>query len=458
MDILIHRLTWDIVASEQSEATDAQREVSLLMQNPTFLGKLEDRLKGIISNDDFIEVEKLELDLGFLSELEWNKDLEDQVIQKFVDAVAELTQVQSTQSQEKKSMKQHLSNLFFEFIQTGVIPASTPKRINTLNNWGEWMAEAWQEQGLADELKKRIKEDQGLFHSLVLWPLLPLFKPLRQIVGRASSRIKLFGEVDDFLTKLGEEFSAETRTFRKVAWTFLLDDSVAHDISIQAAQDVLMDLSYEVPRGKVKKLQEHMDTLKRTAVNTQYSQVKKKQLDELLKPLPEPKAVPEVDKKLHVNNAGLVLCAPFLPAFLVNCGVGSKKEIQEPEIALAILSYLITGKDKEVMTDLALPKHLCGIPLNKVVVPTSPLPPKLKREAEALLVEMIEHWKALKNTSPNGLREGFLQREGILNETEDGHSLQVETRAQDALLAQLPWSISIIKLPWMNSPLHVDWA
>lgn len=458
MDILIHRLTWEIVASEQSEATDAQREVSLLMQNPTFLGKLEDRLKGIISNDDHIRLERLELDLGSLTELEWNNELDNQVIEKFVDAVADAIQVQSTQSQEKKSMKQHLSNLFFEFIQTGVIPPSTPKRINTLNDWGEWMAETWQEQGLAEEMKRRVKEDPTLFHSLVQWPLLPIFKPLRQIVGRASSRIKLFGEVDDFLTKLGEEFNAEKQTFRKVAWTFLLDDTVAHDISIQAAQDVLMDLSYEVPRGKVKKLQEHMDTLKRTAVNTQYSQVKKKQLDELLKPLPESKEPQNVDKKLHVNNAGLVLCAPFLPTFFINGGLGSKKEIQEPEVAVALLNYLITGKDKEVPADLALPKLLCGIPMNEVVVPTSPLPPKLKREAEALLVEMIEHWKALKNTSPNGLREGFLQREGILNETEDGHQLHVETQALDVLLAQLPWSISIIKLPWMKSPLHVEWG
>ncbi len=458
MDILIHRLTWDIVTSDQKEATDAQREVSILMQNPTFLGKLEDRLKRIISNDDLIDVERLELNLGRLSHVDWNKGLDSQIIEKFVDEIANAIKMQTTQSQEKKSMKQHLSNLFFEFIQTGVIPPSTPKRINTLNDWGEWMAEAWQEQGLADELKKRLKEDRVLFRALVRWPLLPVFKPLRQIVGRASSRIKLFGEIDDFLTKLGEEFSAETQTFRKVAWTFLLDDTVAHDISIQAAQDVLMDLSYEVPRGKVKKLQEHMDTLKRTAVNTQYSQVKKKQLDDLLKSLPETMETPEVEKKLHVNNAGLVLCAPFLPTFLVNIGVGSKKEIQEPEIAVSLLCFLITGKDKEVPADLALPKLLCGIPLNEVVVPVAPLPPKLKREAEALLVEMIEHWKALKNTSPNGLREGFFQREGIIRETDDGFNLQVETQAQDALLAHLPWSISIIKLPWMKTPLYVEWA
>jgi hypothetical protein len=458
VDILIHRLKWEIKASNQKEATSAQREVSLLMNNADFLRKLEERLKRISANDDFTGIKQLELDLGQLTTEQWAKNLDQKVVGAFAKAMLEKVRIESNSDLEKKTMKQYVSELFLDFVQTGTVSASAAPRVTSMKDWGMWLAEVWQKEALAEELKSRIRQDEEVFRALVRWPLMPVFKPLRQIVGRASSRIQLIAEIDAYLTKLGSEFVAETQQFRKVAWIYLLDDTIADDITIQAAQDVLMNLSYEVPRGKVKKLQEYMDALKKTIAGTQYSQVKKKQRDELLKPLPEAVAKLRIEDQLHIANAGLVLCAPFLQPFFINTAIGNKKAIEEPEVALALLSYLASGMDKEVPVDLALPKLLCGIPLNEPVVPVAPLAPKLKREAEALLAELIEHWKALKNTSPDGLREGFLQRQGILRTVDVGQKLQVETKAQDVLLAQLPWSISIIKLPWMKSPLHVDWA
>ena len=40
---------------------------------------------------------------------------------------------------------------------------------------------------------------------------------------------------------------------------------------------------------------------------------------------------------------------------------------------------------------------------------------------------------------------------------EDRITLTVEPRAFDMLLDQRPWSISIVKLPWMPLPLYVTW-
>jgi hypothetical protein len=82
----------------------------------------------------------------------------------------------------------------------------------------------------------------------------------------------------------------------------------------------------------------------------------------------------------------------------------------------------------------------------------------MKDESETLLKAAIKHWSALKNTSPDGLREGFLQREGklILNDFQD--RLIVESKAQDVLLSYLPWGYSIFKLAWMKGALYIEWG
>jgi hypothetical protein len=44
-----------------------------------------------------------------------------------------------------------------------------------------------------------------------------------------------------------------------------------------------------------------------------------------------------------------------------------------------------------------------------------------------------------------------------LRPREGGIGLEVAPRTYDMLLDRLPWSISLVKLPWMTAPIHVDW-
>ena len=81
-----------------------------------------------------------------------------------------------------------------------------------------------------------------------------------------------------------------------------------------------------------------------------------------------------------------------------------------------------------------------------------------KTEANALLAAAIEHWAKLGSTSPTGLRESFLSRDGKIARADSGYVLTVEQRAVDVLLDTLPWTLSIVRLPWMAGPLMVDWA
>ena len=80
-----------------------------------------------------------------------------------------------------------------------------------------------------------------------------------------------------------------------------------------------------------------------------------------------------------------------------------------------------------------------------------------KEECENLLQVVLEHWGALGSTTPDGLRQGFLQREGKLEKKSNGWYLQVEQKTMDMLLSKLPWNLSMIQFSWMKEVLRVEW-
>jgi hypothetical protein len=133
--------------------------------------------------------------------------------------------------------------------------------------------------------------------------------------------------------------------------------------------------------------------------------------------------------------------------------------MKEPGAALALLHYLATAGDQPAEFQLGLAKLLCGLVLEDSVLLPESLPIVMKDEADQLLASAIGHWSVLKDTSVSALREGFLQRPGKLSINAEGEwRLQVEQRAYDMLLQQLPWSINLIHLPWMTGPLFTEWV
>ena len=76
---------------------------------------------------------------------------------------------------------------------------------------------------------------------------------------------------------------------------------------------------------------------------------------------------------------------------------------------------------------------------------------------DGLLQSVISQWKVLGNTSIEGLRESFLRREGVLEWHEEQTLLRVSPKSFDMLLDSIPWTINLLKFPWMDKPLHVNW-
>ena len=174
------------------------------------------------------------------------------------------------------------------------------------------------------------------------------------------------------------------------------------------------------------------------------------------KPFSDP-GHPDKTTGLYIDHAGLVLLHPFLPQLFRGVGIADGEELLMPNRALCLLHFLATGEWNAPEYELPLMKVLCGLPLEFVAEPEEPWRPEEDEEVTALLSAVIRHWEALKNTSPEGLREAFLKRSGKLSFSGGEWWLQVESKSYDILLDRLPWGISMIQLPWMPEMLRVEW-
>ncbi len=167
------------------------------------------------------------------------------------------------------------------------------------------------------------------------------------------------------------------------------------------------------------------------------------------------------ENEIYIDNAGLVLLHPFLENYFRQFKLlnhESKFANQESHVlAVHLLHFLATKEENPFEYSLTFEKYFCDYPLKMPIDRFVQLTNEMKDESENLLKAVIEHWKILKNTSPDGLREAFLQRIGKLILNENDNRIIIEQNSIDVLLEHLPWNCSIIKLPWMKQLLAVEW-
>jgi len=165
-------------------------------------------------------------------------------------------------------------------------------------------------------------------------------------------------------------------------------------------------------------------------------------------------------EKHAVRQAGLVLLAAFFRPFFMKLELWDGVQWTSPAArhkAVHLLHYLCTGQQLVPEYSLVLEKILCGLPPEEAIPLEMPLTGTETAEAQELLLSVIAHWKMLKNTSVNGLRDTFLRRDGLLTRQQDGWRLQVEQKTLDVLLDSIPWGYSTISLPWNSYLVFVEW-
>ena len=168
-----------------------------------------------------------------------------------------------------------------------------------------------------------------------------------------------------------------------------------------------------------------------------------------------------------VNNAGLVLAAPYLPMLWQRLGwleVQRFSRVQHAWQACALLHYMATGESTELISADYWQQWRLGMLLSGLQ-PPYPADVDIRLSsaqlelADSLLAGILAQWPKLANSSIDTLRQCFLQRGGGLSSVGNGSGwqLQLDSGPYDMLLDGLPWSFSLICHPWMQGELYVHW-
>ena len=168
-------------------------------------------------------------------------------------------------------------------------------------------------------------------------------------------------------------------------------------------------------------------------------------------------------KHVPISNAGLVILFPFLPMLFMRLNMLSQDRrgfnSNESKVrAIFILQHLMASEDREYdEKDLFLNRLLINYPFNE------PLPRRVElnqdelNTIDSLLEATKTNWSKMRNTSMRAFQESFLNRTGFIEKTEHEWILTVEERAYDILLDSIPWSYKLVRLPWMENILKVNW-
>ncbi|HAP61798.1 MAG TPA: hypothetical protein DCR93_20625 [Cytophagales bacterium] len=163
---------------------------------------------------------------------------------------------------------------------------------------------------------------------------------------------------------------------------------------------------------------------------------------------------------IAVDHAGIILLWPFLAQLFASQGWLADEEFgsqTDQMAAMVLLHWLATGEEAPSEAQLVLGKWLVGWPLDAPVPDLAPPTKAAKAEGEKVLLAVIDYWKKMQNSSPEGLRQAFLQRPGYLSPEEHSWALALESETHDVLLNYLPWGLGVVRLPWLSTTLDIQW-
>ena len=166
------------------------------------------------------------------------------------------------------------------------------------------------------------------------------------------------------------------------------------------------------------------------------------------------------NEEIYIANAGMVIAAPYLPRLFELLGLTEQSRFTSREAAergVHLLQYMVDERTGTPEYQLVLNKLLCGVKPGIPIVRGIKITDKETEAITNMITAMIQNWKILGNTSIAGFRESFFQRKARLTRKNDAWHLQVEERAFDMLLDQIPWSFSTIKYSWMKRVIFVKW-
>jgi hypothetical protein len=441
------------------------------------LPSLEEILEKADTGTTIKKIDRIELEIDIGNKADWLSHLSKEISFQLQKKLNEL-KPEADGNVREQTVSQGFFEILISFLQKGYLPWSA-----TIRNRGEFSAAllAAVEKGINDDIKSQLMKvisapvarrrlvdqlnDKEWLHLAVL------FYPDHK--DEIQSVLK---DIETLLSIIPEEEGKQV----KKGFKLNVLENIGNSNSREALREVAIELAkkiyslfYPDRKGTYKKYQpasiildEAMGKVEKEAEENLFRQSKRpdairglkdEQIKQADKGEPEEQASETSGESIYINNAGLVILAPFLPAFFKKLNLANEDKITQIELAVNLTTYLATGMEYAAEFEMVFAKILCGIDPSVPVSPVVAFTEEQKKESQELLLSAIEYWNVLKDTSPEGLRESFLQREGKLNFINEEWILQVEQKPYDMLLQSLPWNISMIRLPWMKWMLKTEW-
>lgn len=454
----IRRQILDLELPREAGAVALQRQVGRVFQEKV-LPRLDELFTQIAPTGHYVRLERLEIDLGTLGASNWERDFVERCIEQVSRQVAELA-VPETASEHPirvQSPEARAWAVFGHFLDTGMLPWYAEGM--TLADMAATIRAraAERPEDARRELLLRLKKNASVLQRLV-WQFGPEFAHdlLETVLGLSPGWIEQAVRLRE--AQVGRALDSAQRV---ALLRPLIEASAPSAAQVPPAPAVVaawfsQDTDTPAPDSRPHAARPSSPTPAAGQADQAHSVA-----DEAAPHRNnEPQAAAVAG--LAVSSTGLVLLAPYLPAFLVelNCLEGDHFPGPDAQYrALHLLHYLAVGQENPEEPTLILPKILCGLELEEPVPLELALTDIEKQECEHLLQAVVRNWPALKNTSPDGLRAGFLQRKGLATWQPERFAwlLRVERLGQDILLERLPWGFSVVKLPWMPTMIQVEW-
>ncbi|MDR5782031.1 contractile injection system tape measure protein [Caballeronia sp. LZ065] len=208
----------------------------------------------------------------------------------------------------------------------------------------------------------------------------------------------------------------------------------------------------------------------RTGLRKRLTQAETRRLERLARAYPERRIAPrrenesvEAASAVYVPGAGLIVLWPLLPDLFRSLHVWDGEQFvtaEAQEQAAAWLDWLVWQDVDNAARTHSFARRLCG--LSSLTVEDDDDPPATSEEQAKTLLEnwllqlpmKLPGWRSLQ---PEDIRALFLQRPGDLSMQGPVPVLNLEPQPFDILLRDLPWPLSTVVLPWLPTPIEVNW-
>ncbi len=486
---IIYKQTVTIDVPLSMEPRRLQDAVSRLFQTD-MMAAIENIMDQTATEGQTLRIEKMELDIGTVSSKNFEQHFKTELLKHFSETLSQIKDTASQPAGKNAVILDHVQSMMEQlcyFLDHGRIPWHATVRsfaqwekkiIDTLsgNDW-QYLIE-W----IRDNGQKRITE--RLAHQFSPVFLIRILNTAMPEYGEWQSLIGGLIHLKNSISLSGSSVP-DTLLWQKTLEIILLDKIDLAGGGTQIKQPAEYKIAYKIiyslfnnrqvtaiqKTGKKNISQGLLQVLENVLETYQNSTEiipvqREKNINDLKKDIKTGK------KKINENlfagegsifivHCGMILLHPFLQNYFTELGLYDGKAFTSTDNhkrAVLLLYYLSTGESNAAEFDLVLHKIICGLPVDEPLPASIELTEKEMEESEELLASICKHWPPLKNTSIEGLRSAFFQREGKLVFADNSWRLRVEQKTIDILLDKLPWGFSTIRLPWMKEILHVDWC